>query len=43
VHVRAKEMKADGFRKPYDPAEHNLFAEMVQGERSRITPTMGGH
>jgi hypothetical protein len=32
VHVSAEEMKADGFSKPYDPAEHKPFAEMIQGE-----------
>jgi len=30
--VLAGEMKADGFSKPYDPAEHKLFVEMIQGE-----------
>jgi len=32
VHVSAGEMKADGFSKPYDPAEHKPFSEMIQGE-----------
>jgi len=32
VHVLAGEMKSDGFSKPYDPAEHKPFAEMIQGE-----------
>jgi hypothetical protein len=32
VHVLAEGMKADGFSKPYDTAEHKPFAEMIQGE-----------
>jgi hypothetical protein len=32
VHVLAGEMKADGFSKPYGPAEHKPFVEMIQGE-----------
>jgi hypothetical protein len=32
LHVKAEDMKADGFSKPYDPAEHKPFAVMIQGE-----------
>ena len=31
VYVKAAEMKADGFSKPFDPAEFKKFAKMVQG------------
>jgi hypothetical protein len=42
VHVKAVEMKADGFSKPYDPAKHEPFAKIVQGKESSMTQTMGG-
>jgi hypothetical protein len=32
VYVKAAEMKADGFSKPFDPAEFKRFAKMVQGD-----------
>jgi hypothetical protein len=32
LHVKAEDMKADGFSKQYDPAEHKPFALMIQGE-----------
>ncbi len=32
VHVNMPMMKADGFSKPYDPADHKSFAKMIQGE-----------
>jgi hypothetical protein len=31
VYIKAAEMKADGFSKPFDPAEFKKFAKMVQG------------
>jgi hypothetical protein len=31
-YLKAEEMIADGFSKPYDPAEHKKFAMQVQGE-----------
>jgi hypothetical protein len=31
VYIKAAEMKADGFSKPYDPAEFKGFAKVVQG------------
>jgi hypothetical protein len=31
VYIKAAEMKADGFSKPFDPAEFRKFARMVQG------------
>jgi hypothetical protein len=31
VYIKAAEMKADGFSKPFDPAEFKKFARMVQG------------
>ncbi len=31
-YLKAEEMIADGFSKPYDPAEHKKFAIRVQGE-----------
>ncbi len=32
VYVKAAEMKADGFSKPFDPTEFKRFAKMVQGD-----------
>ncbi len=31
-YKRAEEMLADGFSKPYDPAAHKAFAQIIQGE-----------
>jgi len=31
VYIKAAEMKADGFSKPFDPAEFRKFARMVHG------------
>jgi hypothetical protein len=31
-YLKAEEMIADGFSKPYDPAEHKKFAMQIQGE-----------
>jgi len=31
VYIKAMEMRADGFSKPFDPAEFRKFAKMVQG------------
>jgi hypothetical protein len=31
VYIKAAEMKADGFSKPFDPVEFKKFAKMVQG------------
>jgi hypothetical protein len=31
VYIKAVEMKADGFSKPFDPAEFKKYAKMVQG------------
>ncbi len=33
VHVNAPMMKADGFSRPYDPADHKSFAKMIQKEK----------
>jgi hypothetical protein len=43
IHVRAEEMKVDGFSKLYDLAEHKPFAAIVPGERSCMTQSTGGH
>jgi hypothetical protein len=32
VYLRGADMIADGFSKPYDPAEHKVFARSIQGE-----------
>jgi hypothetical protein len=32
VYKKAEDMEADGFSKPYDPAKHAPFAELIQGE-----------
>lgn len=43
AQVKVADMKADGFSKPYDPAEHKPFAEMIQSEKSSMIQTTGGH
>ena len=32
IHVKAPDMRADGFTKPYEEANHKRFAKIVQGE-----------
>jgi len=32
LHVKAEDMKADGFSKPYDITEHKPFVLMIQGD-----------
>ncbi len=33
-YMKAEGMIADGFSKPYDPAEHRIFAASIQGENA---------